>query len=109
MEDADVRHDESLPAIEVTADVTEDLGSEVNIHFRVDAPPVAPDEIRAASDHDLEEMPLLADDAGSSIFCARVDARTAAKPGSAVRLTVDPSRFHFFDPQTGLAIDAARD
>ncbi len=46
MEDADVRHDESLPAIEVTADVTEDLGSEVNVVFTIDAPPVVTEDIR---------------------------------------------------------------
>ena len=42
MEDADVRADDG-PTISVRADVTEELGSEVNILFRVDAPPVAAD------------------------------------------------------------------
>jgi multiple sugar transport system ATP-binding protein len=41
-------------------------------------------------------------------FCARVDARTSARPGKAMRLSVDPGRFHFFDPATGLAIQAER-
>ena len=30
----------AFPQIEVTADVTEELGSEVNVLFAVDAPPV---------------------------------------------------------------------
>jgi hypothetical protein len=42
---------------------------------------------------------LLADD--RAVFNARVDARTAARPGAPLRLAVDPSAFHFFDPQTG--------
>ncbi len=42
------------------------------------------------------------------MFCARVDARTKARPGQHVRLSVDPKRFHFFDPDTGLAVGADR-
>jgi hypothetical protein len=38
------------------------------------------------------------------VFCARVDSRTSCGPRSPIRLSVDPRRFHFFDPQTGLAI-----
>jgi hypothetical protein len=39
------------------------------------------------------------------VFCARVDARTSARGGSTMRLSVDPARFHFFDPTSGEAID----
>jgi multiple sugar transport system ATP-binding protein len=105
MEDADVRPDDG-PTIEVRAEVTEELGSEVNILFRVDAPPVAADVIMAATDEEGEELLLLADDAPGMTFCARVDARTKVQPGGDVRLTLDPSRFHYFDPATGLAVAA---
>jgi|SoimicmetaTmtHAB_FD_contig_61_553434_length_1322_multi_3_in_0_out_0_2 multiple sugar transport system ATP-binding protein len=103
MEDADVRHEEG-PTIAVRADVTEELGSEVNILFRVDAPPVATDVIMAATDEEGEELLLLANDTSGTMFCARVDARTNVQPGGDVRLTLDPSRFHYFDPATGLAV-----
>jgi multiple sugar transport system ATP-binding protein len=106
MEDADVRPDDG-PTISVRADVTEELGSEVNILFRVDAPPVAADVIMAATDEEGEELLLLADDTPGVMFCARVDARTKVQPGEDVRLTLDPSRFHYFDPATGLAVGAA--
>jgi multiple sugar transport system ATP-binding protein len=108
LEDAAVWRDDSLPTIEATADVTEDLGSEVNILFTVNAPPVATDEtLAAASDEGDQEppSPLIAE-RGQSVFCARVDPRTAARPGQRVRLSVDPQRFHFFDPQTGKALRA---
>ena len=105
MEDADVRREEG-PTIAVRADVTEELGSEVNILFRVDAPPVAADVIMAASEEEGEELLLLADDTSGTMFCARVDARTKVQPGGDVRLTLDPSRFHYFDPATGLAVAA---
>ena len=38
--------------------MTEELGSEVNVIFRVDAPPVATEEIRAATDEDGERDPV---------------------------------------------------
>jgi multiple sugar transport system ATP-binding protein len=107
-EDADVWGDRGLPTIEVTADVTEDLGSEVNVVFTVDAPPVVTEETVAAArveeaDDDVD-APLLA---GRSEFVAEVDARTTARPGRRVRLSLDPARFHYFDPDTGLAIRRA--
>jgi multiple sugar transport system ATP-binding protein len=110
IEDRDVWRDEGLPTLEVDVEVTEELGSEVNVLFRVDAPPVAAEEIRAAIDETgEEELLLLADDEPRCVFCARVDARTSAAAGNRIRLSLDPSRFHFFDPDTGLAIgsDAA--
>jgi multiple sugar transport system ATP-binding protein len=106
MEDAGVRPDDGLPTITVRADVTEELGSEVNVLFQVDAPPVATDDVLATVDDEGDEVRLIADEEPVCIFCARVDARTSVQPGSEVRLTLDPARFHFFDPQTGLAVGA---
>jgi multiple sugar transport system ATP-binding protein len=86
------------------ADVTEDLGSEVNVLFAVDAPPVETDETLAASEQEGEgEIPLLAEER-RAVFCARVDPRTSCGPGTPIRLSIDPRRFHFFDPRTGLAL-----
>jgi multiple sugar transport system ATP-binding protein len=110
MEDADVRPDESLPAIEVTADVTEDLGSEVNVVFTIDAPPVVTEDIRAAGPEDAdlnEHIPLIAE-RGQSLFRATVDPRTASGPGKPIRLSLDPRRFYFFDPHTGEAVGSRR-
>ena len=107
LEDDEVWSNPNLPSIEVKADVTEELGSEVNVLFSVDAPPVAVEETMAAVDEPAEEAVfLLKSEAGEqrAIFCARVDARTKARPGGTIRLSMDPQRFHFFDPETGLAI-----
>src|SRR5919108_5112288 len=49
-EDAAVWSDDSLPSIETRVDVAEELGSEVNVLFTVDAPPVETEETRAAAD-----------------------------------------------------------
>ncbi|MEA2551673.1 MAG: multiple sugar transport system ATP-binding protein, partial [Actinomycetota bacterium] len=108
MEDRAVWLQEALPTIEVTAEVTEELGSEVNIIFPVDAPPVqTEDTIAAASDEgDHDNIPLIADEADRLRFCARVDARTTCKPGDTITLTIDPERFHYFDPETGGSVAA---
>jgi multiple sugar transport system ATP-binding protein len=105
LEDAAVWSGESLPTIDVKADVTEELGSEVNVLFTIDAPPVERDEtLAAASSEGDEEIPFMTEDR-RAVFTARVDARTKVVAGSPIRLTIDPARFHYFDPETGLAIE----
>jgi multiple sugar transport system ATP-binding protein len=108
-EDADVWHSD-LPTIEARVDVIEELGSEVHVLFTVDASPVITEDTRAAATVEEGEdvIPLTAAE-GKAAFTARVDARTAARPGSLVRLSVDPRRLHFFDPRTGLAIGRSPD
>jgi len=109
LEDTAVRSNDSLPSIEVSADVTEELGSEINVLFVIDAPPVATEELMAAADAPDAEPIVLLGDSPRATFCARVDARSSVRPGSKIRLSVDPARFHFFDTRTGLAVsdDAA--
>jgi len=104
MEDTAVWSAAGLPTIQVTVDVTEELGSEVNVLFGVDAEPVGIEEIRESADETGEEALLLAEDGKRCVFCARVDARTHARPGGSITLSLDPSRFHFFDPETGIAL-----
>src|SRR5688500_977836 len=105
-EDADVWQDERRPTIEVTAEVTEELGSEVNVIFPVDAPPVLTEDIIAAASDDQEDaVQMMTEIHERARFCARVDARSRVRPGARARLSVDPTRFHYFDPATGLAID----
>jgi multiple sugar transport system ATP-binding protein len=108
-EDADVWHDARRPTIEVTAEVTEDLGSEMNVIFPVQAPPVlTEDTLAAATDVEDDAVQLLAEIHERARFCARVDARSKIRPGATARLSVDPGRFHYFDPATGQALERAR-
>ena len=103
LEDRGVWRSDDLPTIEVTADVTEELGSEVNVLFRVDAPPVATEETLAAAEDETGDVLLMAEEP-RCVFCARVDARTKCRPGSTITLSLDPSRFYYFDRETGRAI-----
>jgi len=109
LEDCAVWQNDDLPVIEVTAEVTEELGSEVNVIFPLDAPPVlTEDTIAAASDEgEADQIALIADSQEQVRFCARVDARTHVAPGETIRLSVDPARFHYFDPESGRAVGAA--
>jgi multiple sugar transport system ATP-binding protein len=109
LEDASLRGDADA-WIEARVDVAEDLGAEVNLLFTVDAPPIETEETRAAADTpgDEDAIPLVSD-GRRAVFCARVDPRTQARAGSTVRLTCDPSRFHYFDPATGLALERSND
>ncbi|HEX6673689.1 MAG TPA: sn-glycerol-3-phosphate ABC transporter ATP-binding protein UgpC [Actinomycetes bacterium] len=101
-EDAEVWGGERLPVIEVTADVVEDLGSEAHVLFTVDAPPVLVEGVEEDPGAGTP-IPLVAAE-GSSVFTAAVDARSDARAGQRVRLTVNPARFHFFDRDSGQAI-----
>jgi hypothetical protein len=69
---------------------------------------VTAEEIRAATVEDGDDELLLGAEAAKCIFCASVDARTTVKPGGSITLSLDPSRFHYFDPSTGRAVDATR-
>ena len=91
-----------LPTIDVEVAVLEELGSETHAIFPIDAPRVEAEDLRAAR---TRTRRLLADDA-RALFTARVDPRTTARRGARVTLTVDPSRFHFFDPETGQTLRA---
>jgi multiple sugar transport system ATP-binding protein len=96
--------DPSLPVVEVAVQVVEDLGADAHVIFEIDAPPVDVTEVREAAGDD--ETLLVTDRA---TFTARVDPQTSARPGAPLRLAVDPSKFHYFDPATGLRHETARE
>jgi multiple sugar transport system ATP-binding protein len=104
-DDAEVWHRDGLPVLEVMPDVVEELGTEVHVIFSIDARPVVTEATVAAYD-DEATQDLVQLTEGRSVFTARVDARTKARPRQPIRLAVDPAGFHFFDPVTGHAIGA---
>ncbi len=92
----------ALPRLTAQVEVLEELGPESHICFPVDATRVSVD---TGSDDAEDDASLLADH--SSLFTARVDARTRARQGDIASLAVDPSRFHFFDAVTGESLATA--
>jgi multiple sugar transport system ATP-binding protein len=87
--------DPSLPQVDVDVEVVEELGPETHLIFPVDAPPV---DVSGAREADEEEALLATNRAR---FTARVDPQSRAHPGAKLRLAVDTSRFHYFDPSSG--------
>jgi multiple sugar transport system ATP-binding protein len=94
-----------LPRIDVKVEVVEELGADTHVLFTVAAPRVDVSEVREASGD--EDATIAAVE--GSLFTARVDPATSARPGTPLRLAVDPSRFHYFDRETGLRLEPARE
>ena len=95
-----------LPQIDVRVHVLEELGSDVFVFFEVDAAPVTVEG--AVTDEPEDEAGLLAEERTQALFAARVDARTKARVGEMLRLSVDPSRLYFFSPRPARACFTAR-
>jgi multiple sugar transport system ATP-binding protein len=94
--------DPALPLLDVEIQVVEDLGPDAHLIFAVDAPPVDVSEVREAAGDDEVLLPT-----DRARFTARVHPETSARVGRSLRLAVDPARFHFFDPATGLRLERA--
>ena len=114
MEDAAARCGSRIRSgsISVVCDIREDMGSEVYVHFNVKADPVTTREVVEAlvvEDAEDEEARLAAERArgGGVVFVARLDRATDARERQPLALEVDVTRLHFFDPETGTAVDAA--
>ena len=87
-----------------TADLVEAMGSDVLVHFDLDAPSVVTEDTRE-----------LARDVGESVgetshttVVARVSPRTAVRVGDPIQVAVDVQRLHLFDLESGLSIWAGQ-
>jgi multiple sugar transport system ATP-binding protein len=98
--------DAAWPRIDVTAGVTEGLGTEIHVIFTIDAPPVDHPHLGTAAGAGAEddETGVAALAGGKSLWTARVSSRSAVRPGQPLQLAVDTTRLHFFDPETGSSI-----
>ena len=91
-EDASVAGDDVRPSLSAEVSLSEALGSDLLLHFPLDAPSVEagdPDALEGIEDR---------------MVIARVHPRSTARPGSGIELSVDVDELHFFDPQTEAAI-----
>jgi multiple sugar transport system ATP-binding protein len=85
-------------------DLREDMGSEVLVHFTLDAPPVLTEdtkELAADRGQLVEELEQLVHRAP---WIARFDADTGANEKDEVEVLVDTRSLHFFDRDTGASI-----
>src|SRR5437763_2556199 len=92
--------------LEVAVDIREDMGSEVFLHFAVDAPPIKAEELRElVGDEAVEAADALTHHHGSP-FIAKVARGTGAREGERATLTVNTRLLHAFDLASGDAIAA---
>ena len=91
----------------VITDLREEMGSEVLLHFTVDAAPVLTDDTRElASDRGSEALQELHEQVSErkSPFIARASPETNAQIAEKREIFVDTRKLHFFDAETGEAI-----
>jgi multiple sugar transport system ATP-binding protein len=99
--------DDGWASLPVQVDVTEELGSEVNLIFTVNAPPVQHEVMIARFDkttQDTTEAETAVVGENQSSWTARVNPRTRARIGEKLELAVDPYGLHFFDVDSGQAV-----
>jgi multiple sugar transport system ATP-binding protein len=97
--------DASRGTISVTAGVTEELGSEINVIFTIDAPHVEHASLAQAAEASADEDEATAALAGGkSLWTARVSKESRVKHGGPLELAVDTRYLQFFDPGSGLSI-----
>jgi multiple sugar transport system ATP-binding protein len=104
---------QAWPRLKAEAQVTEKLGSEVDVIFAVRTPAVQHEVMVAQFDtaaKDTEPAGQAQDqtggliDEGESLWTARVNPKSSAQRGRAIDLAVDTSALYWFDPDSGQAI-----
>jgi multiple sugar transport system ATP-binding protein len=90
--------------ISATVDIREDMGSELFVHFGVGAKAVVGEDVKAAVGEEAIEATSAHTLREGAAFVARVGRGSAAEEGGRIELVVDPTRLHFFDPESGSAI-----
>ncbi|WP_018656409.1 ABC transporter ATP-binding protein [Actinomadura flavalba] len=102
MEDARIAGETEGATLTSTVELVEAMGSDVLVHFTVEAAEVITEDTRE-----------LARDAGADVnggaapttdVIGRFSPRTSAAVGDRVTITVDTGRLHFFDIETGASI-----
>ena len=71
------------------------------IHFYKDIKPVQTEEIEEILADDGEDISILGD---NTKFIARINPNSTVVEGEEIELKIDPSKLHFFNPDTGDAI-----
>ena len=87
--------DSAGPKLMGDVDLVEALGSELVVHFNIDAH-------RVIAEGAVDKDEAAAVTRGEGV--ARVAAKTPVKPGDKLTFAVDIEEMKFFDPQTGLSI-----
>jgi multiple sugar transport system ATP-binding protein len=92
------------------AALTEALGSEIMVHFTIDARQAMTDEVRElAADKGDDRVAQQGNENEQAAMVGRFGARSRVRAGDPVEVAVDTRALHFFDPQTGMGIYDGRE
>ena len=87
--------------LEVSVELREELGAEVNVYCTVGVPPLQVAAVAIGDSEpdaaEIEEVPQI------PAIIARLDPRTEIREGGRARVHVDLDPLHFFDPDTETA------
>tara|TARA_B100001057_G_C22868747_1_gene957783 strand:+ start:1747 stop:2922 length:1176 start_codon:yes stop_codon:yes gene_type:complete len=101
-EDSDYANKEEFSEIiSIEVSLLEQLGSDTYIHFYKDINPVQTEAIEEILADEGEDISVLGTE---TKFIARINPNASIVDGQNVNLAIDPSKLHYFDPETGLAI-----
>jgi multiple sugar transport system ATP-binding protein len=86
-------------------ELREALGSEIMVHFTVDAPPALTEDVRElARDVGDERAVQQEEGAGETTMVGRFGARSTVEKEEDAEVAVDTRALHFFDPDSGIGI-----
>ena len=83
--------------------LTEALGSEIMVHFSMNAKPAMTEDVRELAE-DTGNDRVTAQAGEHATLVGRFGARSRVRPGDTVEVAVDTRALHFFDPNTGMGI-----
>jgi len=81
----------------------EALGSEVMVHFTIDAEPAVTEDVRELA-QDVGDERAIEQTAEHTTMVGRFSPRTDVRVGDTAAIAVDTRALHFFDPETGAGI-----
>ncbi len=94
-----------VPTLSSVVELVESMGSEVLVHFGLDAPSVVTEDTKElAKDVGHPGEVGLSQPQDRTVVVARFGPRTRALEGERIQAVVNADRLHVFDPETGLSI-----
>tara|TARA_B100001113_G_scaffold195352_1_gene160248 strand:- start:1038 stop:2213 length:1176 start_codon:yes stop_codon:yes gene_type:complete len=87
--------------LNINVSLLEQLGSDTYIHFYKDINPVQTEAIEEILADEGEDISVLGT---QTKFIARINPNANIKEGQNINLSIDPTKLHYFNPETGLSI-----